>query len=256
MSTIESVYDCDYDHHCTANQQLNNNIDKINSSSIKNLGFINESWTEILEEEAESRAHDRNDVKKEIFDMLKRNLSKPITEIVDECIRINRQTNAPFEVNKDRKGCTLYAPILPNGKLDISFGAETRSLNTSDSEDTSSKPLEDELIEVEYPRVQRQQSSTNTPDIRLKVDVEIIQPKVRDNRKDKKSYQLFKSCLTKDELIKLITDEIKLKDDQMINLVDIIDQASLTEAAETQRVHERRANILSKQKQWLNYLKR
>ena len=38
--------------------------------------------------------------------------------------------------------------------------------------------------------------------------------------------------MTKDELIKLITDEIKLKDDQMINLVDIIDQASLIEANE------------------------
>ena len=70
------------------------------------------------------------------------------------------------------------------------------------------------------------------------MDIEIIQPKLRDNRTDKKTYQLFKSCLTKDELIKLITDEIKLKEDQMINLVDIIDQASLNEATETQRILE------------------
>ena len=174
---------------------------RLNLSSIKNLGLINERWTEILEEKAEGRAHERDDVRKEIFDMLRRNQSKPITEIVDECIRINPRTYAPVEVNKDRNGRTLYAPILPNAKLDISFGAETRSLNTSDSEDKRSKPIEDELIEAEYPRVQRQQPST-TPNIKVNFDVEIIKPKLRDNRMGKKTYQFFKSCLTKDELIK------------------------------------------------------
>ena len=64
-------------------------VDRLNLSSIKNLGRINERWTEILEEDAEDRTHDRDDVRKEIFDMLKRNRSKPITEIADECIRIN-----------------------------------------------------------------------------------------------------------------------------------------------------------------------
>ena len=39
-------------------------------------------------------------------------------------------------------------------------------------------------------------------------------------------------------MIKLITDEIKLKDDQIINLVDIIDQASLTEANELQQAQD------------------
>ena len=66
-----------------------------------------------------------------------------------------------------------------------------------------------------------------------------LQPKFRDNRTDRKSYQVFKSCLTKDELIKLITEEIKLKDDLMINLEDIIDQASFIEAT-------RRNNRLTK----------
>ena len=61
-------------------------VDRLNLSSIKNLGLINETWTEILEEETEGRAHDRDDVRKEIFDMLRRNHSKPITEIADECI--------------------------------------------------------------------------------------------------------------------------------------------------------------------------
>ena len=118
--------------------------------------------------------------------MLKRNRSKPIAEIADECIGINRRTYAPVEVNRDRKGRTLYVPILPNAKLNISFGAETRSMTASDSEDARAKPIEDELIEVEYPRVQRQQPST-IPDIKVNVDIEIIQPKLRDNRMDKKT---------------------------------------------------------------------
>ena len=114
-------------------------FDRLNSSSIKNLGFINERWTEIIEEENKGRAHNRSDVKKEIFDLLKRNRSKPIAEIADECIRINRRIYAPVEVNRDRKGRTLYAPIFPNAKLNISFGTEIRSTNTSDSEDSRAK---------------------------------------------------------------------------------------------------------------------
>ena len=213
-------------------QSQEDQVDRLNLSSIRNLGLINDKSTEILEEEDVDRAHNRDEVKKEIFDMLKRNRSKTITEIADECIRINRRTYAPVEVNKDRNGRTLFAPILPNAKLDISFGAETRSLNTTDSEERSSKPIEDELIEVEYPRVQRRQINANAPDIKIKVNVEIIQPKSRDNRNNQKSYQIFKFCLTRDELVKLITDEIKLKDDKLINLVDIIDQSVLTETNE------------------------
>ena len=45
-----------------------------------------------------------------------------------------------------------------------------------------------------------------------------------------KSYQLFKSCQTKAELIKLITDEVKIEGDQMINLINVINQSSLAEA--------------------------
>ena len=146
--------------------------------------------------------HNRIDVKKEIFDKLKPNRDKPINDFADEFIRVNRRTYDHVEVSKNRNGRTLYAPILPNGKLDISFGAETPSPKVSDSEEASSKPMEDELIEVEYPRVKNQQSTTNIPNIKVKVNIEIIQPKLRDNRTGKKSYQLFKSCLIKDEFIR------------------------------------------------------
>ena len=47
------------------------------------------------------------------------------------------------------------------------------------------------------------------------------------NKHSKNSYQFYKSCLTKKELVQLITDEIKLEDMEMINLVKILNQASL-----------------------------
>ena len=38
-----------------------------------------------------------------------------------------------------------------------------------------------------------------------------------DNKRNKNSYQFYKSCLTKKELVQLIIDEIKLEDTEMIN---------------------------------------
>ena len=53
-------------------------------------------------------------------------------------------------------------------------------------------------------------------DVKVNVDIEIIKPKAMFNEEQNsgKSYQFFKSCLTKDELIKLTTDEVKLEGDQ------------------------------------------
>ena len=51
----------------------------------------------------------------------------------------------------------------------------------------------------------------------------------KNNDKYNKQHQLYRSCLTKQELLNLIDEEIKLEEEQSINLVEIIDQASLTE---------------------------
>ena len=64
----------------------------------------------------------RYDVKKEVFEMIRRREQQGRLEPRDDLIRVNRRT---YEVNKDRNGRTLYAPILPNGKLEISFSVET-----------------------------------------------------------------------------------------------------------------------------------
>ena len=75
--------------------------DKLDPSSIKNLGFIKNKWTEILIEDSTDVVNNRSDVKKEI-DMLKRNQDKPINEFADDLIRVNRRTYARVEVNNYR----------------------------------------------------------------------------------------------------------------------------------------------------------
>ena len=183
---------------------------------------------------------DRYDVKKEIFEMMRKREQQAFNDPRDDLIRVNRKTYAPVEINKDRNGRTLYAPILPNGKLEISLTVETRSPCESDNDDRTTKPSEEELIEVEFPDVSTSLETDWASDIKVNVDIEIIKPKAMFNKKQnsEKSYQFFKSCLSKCELIKLITDEVKIEGDQMINLINVINQASLSEAQEEQQVEE------------------
>ena len=74
--------------------------------------------------------------------MMRRQEQQAFNEPRDDLIRINRKTYATVEVNKDRNGRTLYAPILPNGKLEISITVETKIPCGSDSEERSTKPIE------------------------------------------------------------------------------------------------------------------
>ena len=94
--------------------------------------------------------------------------------------------------------------------------------------------MEDELREVEFPHVSLSSKIDQEPDVKVNVDIEIIKPKAMFNKTQNsgRSYQCFKSCLTKDELIRLITDEVKIEGDQMIILINVINQASLSETQE------------------------
>ena len=91
---------------------------KPKSSFIKNVGFFRSKWTEILIEDEEETPN-CYDVKKEIFEMMRRQEQQAATERRDDLIRVNRKMYAHVEVNKDRNDRTLYVPlpILPNGKL-------------------------------------------------------------------------------------------------------------------------------------------
>ena len=203
---------------------------KPKTKAIKNVGTINNKWTELMIEKEAEQEPDTDEIKKTIVQMFKRKEKSPQDETTDEFIRINRQTYAPIEVKKDRNGRTIYTPIIANASPSISFAAETRSPNGSDTEESSPKPVEDELIEVQYPITQGDTRDLDEPDAKIKVNVEVILPKATNNKPNKKSYQFYESCLTKKELVQLITDEIKLEDTEMINLVEILNQAALNKA--------------------------
>ena len=81
---------------------------------------------------------------------------------------------------------------------------------------------------------------------KFNVDIEIINKHVRNNDKQDKHSLYYKSILTKQEIIKLINDEIKLDKEQQINLIDIIDHASLSEHTprdEAQNDWEKKAEL-------------
>ena len=67
------------------------------------------------------------------------------------------------------------------------------------------------------------------PNVKVKLDVVIINSRVINNNKYNKQHHDYRSCLTKQELLNLINEEIKLEEEQSINLVEIINKASLIE---------------------------
>ena len=60
------------------------------------------------------------------------------------------------------------------------------------------------------------------PEVKIKLEVEIINSRAISNDKYNKQHQVYRSCLTKQELLNLINEEIKLEEEQSINLVEII----------------------------------
>ena len=81
---------------------------KPKSSSIKNVCFVRSKWTEILIED-EEEIPNRHNVKREIFEMMRRKEQQAVKEPREYLIRVNRKTYAPVEVNRDRNGRSLYA---------------------------------------------------------------------------------------------------------------------------------------------------
>ena len=100
----------------------------IDISFIKNVGFVNEKWTEIpVEDEEESDKMDREEIKRAIIQMTKIEEHYPLDNWIDKFIRVNHKTYVPVEVVKDRNGRTMYTPLIPTEKPKISFGAEIRT---------------------------------------------------------------------------------------------------------------------------------
>ena len=203
-------------------------------SKIKYIGFVNYKWTEILvEDDEECNSIDPDEVKMAIIQMMKREENNPLDNWTDKFIRVNQKTYVPVEVAKDRNGRMIYSPIIPTAKPKISFGVEIRTPSESDTEDREQQPGLNEITEVEYPQARRICKRTQDPNIKINADVEIINKVARNNNKCNKQHQTYRSCLTKKELLNLINEEINLDEDQSINLVEIINRASLTEHPNT-----------------------
>ena len=126
------------------------------------------------------------------------------------------------EFNKDRNGRMIYTPLKPTNKPKISFGVKIRTQQDSDNKEQ----IINEITEVEYTKSMRSKKDIHNPEIKINVDFEVINKMV--HIKCSKQCHLYKLLLTEQELIELINDEIKLYKKQSNNLVEIIDQASLS----------------------------
>ena len=51
------------------------------------------------------------------------------------------------------------------------------------------------------------------PDVKIKLDVEIIKKMAKNNDKYNKQHKLYRSCLKQQELLNLINEEIKLEEE-------------------------------------------
>ena len=98
----------------------------------------------------------------------------------------------------------MYTPLVPTEKPKISFGAEIRTPSESDGENQESTT--EEMIEVEYPRIKKRNEKVLNPNVKVKLDVEIINSRAINNNKHNKQHQVYRSCLTKQELVNLINE--------------------------------------------------
>ena len=143
-------------------EEVQNEIPKV-----KIVGFVNYKWTEILvEDDEECNGIDRNDVKKAIIQMMKREENNPLDDWTDKFIRVNQKTYVPVEVARDRNGRMIYTPIITTEKPKISFGAEIRTPKESDNEEQRS--TFNDITEVEYPRAKIKSKKVQNPNVKIR----------------------------------------------------------------------------------------
>ena len=153
----------------------------------------------------------------------------------------------------------IYTPFKSISKPELSLGVELRALrppenmgqpsnekqstsppSTHDKRSGSSlgekerqkfvdKTLDEELTEVEYPTCKRCNKKVNFPDTKIKIVIEVIGKNGRRNNPLDKQHRLYKTHMTRQKILNLINEEIKLDAEQQINVVDMIEQATKTE---------------------------
>ena len=210
-----------------AKAKINNDILE-DTIKFKNIGFVNNKLTEIVvENEEECESITTEEVKRAIIQLTQREKHNPIYNYTEKYIRAKHKTYVPVEVCKDRNGRMIYTPLKSLNKPEISFGAEIRSPQLDEKEKIGSTS-DDELTEVEYPTCKRCNKKVSFPDTKIRVSIEVMGSNGRRTRSADKQHISYYSALTKQQIIDLINEEIKLDIDQQINLVDIIDQATLS----------------------------
>ena len=130
-----------------------------------------------MEGEEEFQELAREDVKKAIKQPTKREKHNSLDEWTDKCIRVNHKTYMLVEVNKDRNGRMIYTPLKATPKPEISFVAKIRTPNESDNEEKDIRSIINEITKVEYPQTTREKADFQNPNIKIKVDVEVINKK-------------------------------------------------------------------------------
>ena len=213
-------------------------------------------WTEIIvEDDEECEAISTDEVKRAIIQLTEREKHNSLYNDTEKYIRVRHKTYVPVEVCKDRNGRMIYTPLKSISKPEISLGVEVRtprphsegerSTNENNSPSTPSthdKPSglsfgekerrkfvdntsDDEWTEVEYPTCRRCTKKVNFPDTKIKIDIEVIGKNGRRNNPLDKQHRLYTTHITKQEVLNLINEEIKLDAEQQINVVDMIEKA-------------------------------
>ena len=106
--------------------------------------------------------------------MKKREENNPLDNWTDKFIRVNQNTYVPVEVAKDRNGRMRFTPIVPAEKPKISFGAVIRTPSESYTEDQEKQSTPNYITEVEYSQGRRICRKTQDPDVKINLDIVII----------------------------------------------------------------------------------
>ena len=143
-----------------------------NTMRFKNIGFVNEQWTEIVvEDDEECESITTTEVKKAIIQLTERQKHNPLHNWTEKYIRVKHKTYVPVEVNQDRNGRMIYTPLRSINKPTISLGVEIRSVPQGKDDNQSTDYKTDEILtEVDYPKCRRCTKKVNFPDDKIKIN--------------------------------------------------------------------------------------
>ena len=126
----------------------------------KNIGFVNQQWTEIVvEDDEECESISKDEVKKAIIQLTEREKHNPLYNYTEKYIRVKHKTYVPVEVCKDRNCRMIYAPLKSINRPELSLGVKVR---TSKIPDNMNQQINNQVTNHEFP-VKNRKHSTGFP---------------------------------------------------------------------------------------------